>query len=161
MPAEPFPVESTAEFPADFPADLLFPTAEFLARAQAQYAPDVRWTAPRRGLAIRGREALVAHLAIEAAAMGSPELQPLRRSTGGARAVEESVIRFVYAGRGIAGLGVPAGTRVELGRVRVLELDGGRIVAETCIETWSPLASADGSSAPASMAPRGRFAGEG
>lgn len=140
------------------PSDLLFPTAAFLARARAQYAPQVRWTAPRRGLAIDGRDALVAHLAAEAVAMGSPELQPLRRTATGSRVIEETVVRFVYAGHGIAGLDLPPGSRVELGRVRMLEIADARIVAETCIETWTPLGTADGSPAPGPMAPRGRFA---
>jgi hypothetical protein len=104
---------------------------------------------------------LVAHLANEAAAMGSPEIHTLRRTTGGSRTIDESVVRFVYAGRGIAGLDAPAGTRVELGRVRMLEIVDGSIVAETCIETWSTLAGEHGSSAADAMAPRGRFSGAG
>jgi hypothetical protein len=143
------------------PVQPLFPAAEFLAAAGSHYAADVCWTAPRRGLAIHGRDALVAHLAAEAAAMSGAELQPLRRAVGDARIVEESVVRFVYRGHGIAGLALPAGSRVELGRLRVLELVDGRVVAETCIETWCPLDSDDGSPVPVAMAPHGRFAAGG
>lgn len=141
--------------------DLLFPLAAFLDRARVQYADDVRWRAPRRGLVIDGREPLLALLCAEAAAMRAVELQPLRRAVAGGRLVDESVVRFIYAGYGIAGLDQPAGTRVELGRVRLLELRDGRVQGETCIETYTPLAPADGSPTGESMAPRGRFAAGG
>jgi hypothetical protein len=140
--------------------DLLFPLADLLARARTHYAPDVRWTAPRRALELVGRDAVVAHLAAEAAAMTAPQLVPLRRTVTGPRVVEESVIRFVYVGHGITGLDAAAGTRVELGRVRLLDTRDGVVVREACIEQWSSL-GADGSSAPVAMAPHGRFAAGG
>jgi hypothetical protein len=139
------------------PADLLFPVAQVIARATARYLPDVQWTAPRRGLSIRGRDALVALLCSEAAAMHGAQLQPLRTARTGAGLVEESSIRFVYAGTGIAGLPLAAGARVELGRVRLITLRHGRIAEEACIETWSALPAADGSPGYRPMALPERF----
>jgi hypothetical protein len=139
------------------PPDLLYEGAAVVHRARLLYVPDVRWTAPRRALEIHGRDAVIAHLVAEAAAMHVSERQSLRLTRAGPRVVEESVVRFVYAGHGIAGLSAPPGTRVELGRVRLLDLRDGCIAVETSIETWSLLGTADGSPAAPAMALRGRF----
>ena len=110
-----------------------------IAMAQATYAPDVEWAAPRRELVVRGREAVVRLLLQEVAAMGNAQFTPVRRSVTDTQVIDEYTIRFVYAGSGIARLDCRAGETVELERVRILALDGGLIARETCIEQWTPL----------------------
>ena len=107
----------------------------------ARYADDVRWTAPRRGLVLVGREAVSAHLARELAAMADPRLSVLRCCDGQARSFLEFTLRFRLAG-GIEGLSMPLGAEVELERLRVLTHDpAGRVTEECCIETWTRLAA--------------------
>ncbi len=126
------PTRPTAVAPADFPQSLL-------AAAAHLYAPDVRWESPRRGLTWRGRDAVVRHLLRECAGMRDPVLVPLRRVVGPDRIIDEYAVRFTYTGDGIDAAPIAAGDRVELERLRVLELVAGHVVVETCIETWTVL----------------------
>lgn len=107
--------------------------------ARDLYAEDVRWLAPRRAIEWRGRELVLRNLLRECAAMQAAEYTPLRRAAGPGRIVDEYAVRFVYSGEGIERAPVAAGDRVELERLRVLELAAGRVVLETCIETWTVL----------------------
>lgn len=112
---------------------------QLLATAQATYAPDVEWSAPRRELLVKGREAVVRLLLKEAAAMENAQFTSLRRSVNDNQVIDEYTIRFVYTGSGIARLDCRSGELVELERLRILALDNGLIVKETCIEQWTPL----------------------
>jgi hypothetical protein len=112
---------------------------QLIATAQETYAPDVEWSAPRRELLVKGREAVVRLLLKEAAAMENAQFTSLRRSVSDSQVIDEYTIRFVYAGSGIARLDCRGGETVELERVRILALDNGLIVRETCIEQWTPL----------------------
>jgi hypothetical protein len=115
--------------------------AAWLEALCARYADDVRWTAPRRGLVLVGREPVSAHLAQELAAMADPRLSVLRCCDGQGRSFYEFTLRFRLAG-GIEGVAVPLGAEVELERLRVLTHDpAGRVVEECCIETWTRLAA--------------------
>jgi hypothetical protein len=115
--------------------------AAWLEALCARYADDVRWTAPRRGLALVGREPVSAHLAQELAAMADPRLSVLRCCDGQGRSFYEFTLRFRLAG-GIEGVAVPLGAEVELERLRVLTHDpAGRVAEECCIETWTRLAA--------------------
>ncbi|HET7202876.1 MAG TPA: hypothetical protein VFI92_05865 [Steroidobacteraceae bacterium] len=116
--------------------------AAWLEALCASYADDVRWTAPRRGLAIAGRGPLTACLARELAAMADPRVCVLRRCDGQARSFHEFTIHFHLAAPGIEGVSLPLGTEVELERLRVLTHDAaGRVAVESCIETWTTLAA--------------------
>lgn len=106
---------------------------------RASYAPDVVWEAPRRGLIWEGRDQVVANLLKEAAAMHKVSYTRLRRTSGDAQIIDEFVARFAYAGEGIQNLDVPAGTKVELQRIRILTLHERLVTQETAIETWSVL----------------------
>lgn len=119
---------------ADFPQRLVD-------AARDLYADDVRWLAPRRGLEWRGRELVLRNLQRECAAMQGADYVPLRRVAGPGRIVDEYAVRFVYSGEGLDRAPVAAGDRVELQRLRVLELVAERVVLETCIETWTVLDS--------------------
>lgn len=77
----------------------------------------------------------------ECAAMQGADYVPLRRVAGPGRIVDEYAVRFVYSGEGLDRAPVAAGDRVELQRLRVLELVAERVVLETCIETWTVLDS--------------------
>lgn len=112
---------------------------QLIATAQATYAPDVEWSAPRREIVVNGRDAVVRLLLKEAAAMENAQFTSLRRSVNDNQVIDEYAIRFVYAGSGIARLDCRAGEVVELERLRILSLDNGLIVKETCIEQWTPL----------------------
>jgi SnoaL-like domain len=120
------------------PANLDF-AQHLIATAQTTYAPDVEWSAPRRELVVTGRDAVVRLLLREAAAMENAQFTSLRRSVSDNQVIDEYTIRFVYAGSGIAGLACKGGEAVELERLRILSLDNGLIVKETCIEQWTPL----------------------
>lgn len=117
---------------ADFPHALL-------AAARDRYAADVRWYAPRRNLVRIGRDAVISQLLRECAAMHAAQYMPLRRAVAAERIVDEYAVRFTLAGEGIEAVAYARGERIELGRLRVLELRGGCIVQETCIETWTLL----------------------
>ncbi|MCE3284415.1 MAG: hypothetical protein K0R70_671 [Steroidobacteraceae bacterium] len=107
----------------------------------AQYTDDVRWSAPRRGVAYVGRARVEAALARELAAMTEPRVCVLRRSPGQAQSFHEFTIRFHLAAPGIEGVHLPLGAAVELERLRVLTHDmDGHVAVETCIETWTSLA---------------------
>jgi hypothetical protein len=117
-------------------------------RLTADYAADVRWSAPRRGLSLRGRAAVADQLRAEWQAMASPRLCVLRDARGRAQRFHEFTIRFRLDAPGIDGLDFPVGAEVELERLRIVTCDDAcRIVAETCIETWSwlPAPAAAGS----------------
>ena len=112
------------------------------------YAQNVRWSAPRRGVAFAGRAEVLAYLQRELGAMTDPRMTWLRTADGAAQTFHEFVIRFRLAAPGIVGLAFPAGADVELERLRVLTYDDQRkIAAEVCIETWTWLRppSTDGS----------------
>ena len=66
----------------------------------------------------------------------------LRCSANEGQCIDEYAVLFTYAGEGITGAPISAGDLVELKRVRILDLVGGKIATETCIETWSVLAPA-------------------
>ena len=108
----------------------------------AGYAADVRWSAPRRGLELVGRDRVVAQLARELACMDAPEVCVLRPCCDGdARAFHEYTVRFRLLAPGIERVPLPAGAEVELERLRVLTRDArGQVATETCIETWTWLA---------------------
>lgn len=105
------------------------------------YADDVRWSAPRRGLVLTGREEVRRHLLAEACAMRAPQVTELRRTAGGGQQTfHEYVVRFHHAQPGIPAVALPLGESAELERLRVLTIDGeGRVTAESSIETWSTL----------------------
>lgn len=103
------------------------------------YAPAVQWTAPRRGLVSVGRDEVVRRLLTEAGAMSSARVTPLRRTTSERQIIDEYAVRFIYSGSGIDNVPFAAGDSVELERLRILALEDGQIVTETCIETWSRL----------------------
>jgi hypothetical protein len=104
----------------------------------AAYAEDVRWSAPRRGVARRGRSPVVAYLARELAAMAEPRVNVLRHTSGATQSFHEFTVRFHLVAPGIEGVNLPLGAEIELERLRVLTHDGdGRIAVETCIETWT------------------------
>lgn len=111
----------------------------FAAAFRASYAPGVIWAAPRRGIAWVGRDQVVEKLLREAAAMRALRFTRLRQNTDEARIIDEFVARFTYSGEGIDRLELPAGSQVELQRLRILTLAGGQVVMETAIETWTPL----------------------
>jgi hypothetical protein len=119
-------------------AALDFPLA-LIEGFRASYAPDVVWTAPRRGVCWEGRDAVVANLLREAAAMQSLAFTRVRRSTNDDKVIDEFVARFRYAGAGIAKVQLPPGAMVELQRVRILTLDGNQVARESAIETWTVL----------------------
>jgi hypothetical protein len=108
----------------------------------AAYAEDVRWSAPRRGVARRGRSTVVAHLAEELSAMAQPRVNVLRHTAGATQSFHEFTVRFHLVAPGIEGVNLPLGAEIELERLRVLTHDGdGRIAVETCIETWTWLSN--------------------
>lgn len=110
-----------------------------LAAAANLYAANVRWHAPRRGITRSGRDEVVRHLLLECAAMRGAVFVPVRRAAVPGRIIDEYAVRFVYAGEGIERAPLAAGDRAELERLRVLDLVGGRVAVETCIETWTVL----------------------
>ena len=107
-----------------------------------QYLENARWSAPVRGVTYLGREVVMAHLVKEAAAMRGAEFTRLRCSANEAQCIDEYAVLFTYTGEGITSAPISAGDLVELKRVRILDLLGGKVATETCIETWSVLAPA-------------------
>ncbi len=71
--------------------------------------------------------------------MHDPEFTFLRRNGDERQAIDEFAVRFVYAGEGIDHAPVAPGDFVELKRVRILEVSGGKVVSEICIENWTVL----------------------
>lgn len=119
------------------------PHRRFIEHYRSRYLPSVRWSAPRRGIEIVGLEAVIRHLLQEAACMAAPEFTPVRCASSPERVIDEQVVRFVHAGDGIAGAPIAHGDLVELERVRIFELQAGRVKSETHIETWSVLERAN------------------
>jgi hypothetical protein len=107
----------------------------------ALYAPTVHWSAPRRGLAIDGREQVTATLVREAGSMQIIDFSRVRRIADSSKIIDEFAVRFIYSGTGIEGVELAAGAQVELERLRLLTLRDGAVEAETCIETWTVLSS--------------------
>jgi hypothetical protein len=113
--------------------------SEFVVALRSLYSPDVRWSAPARGIERAGCEEVIAHLLREAAGMRDPEFTCLRRSGNERQVIDEFAVRFVYNGAGLEGAPIGAGDLVELKRVRVLELSADKVSSETCIERWTVL----------------------
>jgi hypothetical protein len=118
--------------------DLDFPLGQ-IAAFRADYAPDVIWEAPRRGVLWKGRDQVVANLLREASAMVGVRYTRLRRSAGDNQIIDEFAARFVYAGAGIENFAAAAGATVELQRIRILSLEDRAVTKETAIETWTVL----------------------
>ncbi len=126
-------------FPDAFAEPAAPDARDWVAAITAAYSPDIVWSAPGRGIALEGRLQVIACLNREAEAMQSARITPLRRSQGDQQVIEESVIRFAYAGSGIEGVSFPAGTIVELERLRILTLEGGQVAREVSVERWTAL----------------------
>ena len=120
-------------------ADALQLHGNFLLNARELYAPNVIWHAPAREIKLMGREAVIRHLLREASGMQEPEFTFLRRNGSDKQIIDEFAVRFVFAGEGIDNAPAAAGDFVELKRVRILELQGGKVATETCIENWTVL----------------------
>src|SRR5512144_1191201 len=116
--------------------------ATLVAAQVAEYAPDVRWSAPRRGLSLQGRTAVAGHLRAACAVMCNARVTPLRTCGGPVQSFDEFSVRFRLLPPGIDGLALPVHAEVELERLRVLTRDAaGRVVVETCVETWTWLSA--------------------
>lgn len=111
----------------------------FLLAARQWYASCVKWTAPARRIECVGREAVIRHLLREAGGMLEPEYTHLRRHASERQIIDEYAVRFIYAGEGFDNAPADKGDFVELKRVRILDLNGNRVVLETCIENWTVL----------------------
>jgi hypothetical protein len=120
-------------------ADALQLHGNFLLNARDLYAPNVTWHAPAREIKRMGREEVIRHLLREASGMQEPEFTFLRRNGTDKQIIDEFAVRFVFAGEGIDNAPAVAGDFVELKRVRIMELQGGKVVTETCIENWTVL----------------------
>lgn len=107
------------------------------------YAPNVVWVAPARGLRHVGREEVIRHGLREASAMHEPEYSLLRRSANERQIIDEYAVRFIYVGSGMDKAPIDLGDFVELKRVRILDLAGGKVTVETCIENWTVLLPAN------------------
>lgn len=115
-----------------------FPLA-FMESFRASYAPEIVWTAPRRGVSWSGRDEVVANLLREAAAMQALAFTRVRCNANDDKVIDEFVARFRYAGQGIENVQLPAGAMVELERVRILTMAGNKVARESAIETWTVL----------------------
>ena len=113
--------------------------SNFMLAARNLYAANVVWSAPARGVQLIGREEVIRHLLREASGMHDPEFTFLRRNTSERQIIDEFAVRFVFAGEGIDGAPADRGDFVELKRVRILDLQAGKVAAETCIENWTVL----------------------
>lgn len=120
-------------------ADALQLHSNFLLYARDLYAPNVTWHAPAREIKRMGREEVIRHLLREASGMQEPEFTFLRRTGTHRQIIDEFAVRFVFAGEGIDNAPAAAGDFVELKRVRIMELQGGKVATETCIENWTVL----------------------
>jgi hypothetical protein len=116
--------------------------SNFLLATRDLYAIDVNWVAPGRGMRVTGRDEVVRHQLREAASMCDPEFTFLRRHSSERQIIDEFAVRFLYAGAGIDKAPVAAGDFVELKRVRILDVQAGKVVQETCIENWTVLKAA-------------------
>jgi len=124
------------------PGEILDAHSNFLMAARDLYLPNVVWLAPCREIRRVGREEVIRHLLREAGGMQDPDYMFLRRSSNERQIIDEFAVRFVYAGEGIDKAPAAAGDLVELKRVRILELHGSKVAAETCIENWTVLVPA-------------------
>jgi len=124
------------------PGDILDAHPNFLTAARDLYLPNVVWAAPSRDIRRVGREDVIRNLLREAGGMQDPEYTFLRRNANERQIIDEFAVRFVYAGDGIDNAPAAAGDFVELKRVRILELHGNKVAAETCIENWTVLVPA-------------------
>ena len=113
--------------------------SNFLLAARDLYAPDVIWSAPAREIRRSGREEVIRHLFREAGGMHDPEFTFLRRNSNERQIIDEFAVRFTFAGEGIDKAPAERGDIVELKRVRILELNAGKVATETCIENWTVL----------------------
>jgi hypothetical protein len=111
----------------------------FLAAARDLYTPNVVWSAPARNVQRVGREEVIRHLLREASGMHDPEFTFLRRNQTDRQIIDEFAVRFVFVGEGIDAAPAESGDFVELKRVRILELNAGKVTKETCIENWTVL----------------------
>jgi len=116
--------------------------SSFLLAARDLYDTNVTLVAPSRDLRLNGRDSIVRHQLREAAGMRDPEFTFLRRNCNERQIIDEFAVRFVYAGEGIDRAPVHAGDFVELKRVRILDVLGGKVTHETCIENWTILKAA-------------------
>ncbi|HEY4366500.1 MAG TPA: hypothetical protein VGN07_04640 [Steroidobacteraceae bacterium] len=117
--------------------DILDAHSNFLMAARYLYLPNVVWHAPSRDIRRVGREEVIRHLLREAGGMQDPDHTFLHRNSNERQIIDEFAVRFVYAGEGIDRAPVAAGDLVELKRVRILELHGNKVAAETCVENWT------------------------
>lgn len=113
--------------------------SNFLLAVRHLYAPNVTWSAPGRDIRRSGREEVIRQLLCEAGGMHDPEFTFLRRSNNDRQIIDEFAVRFVYAGVGIDNAPAAAGDLVELKRVRILDVQAGKVANETCIENWTVL----------------------
>ena len=111
----------------------------FVTMARSLYADTVKWRAPARGIERIGRDEVIRHLLREASAMQEPEFTQLRRGVGERQIIDEYAVRFVYTGTGLDNAPIERGNLIELKRVRILELEDGRVALETCVENWTVL----------------------
>jgi hypothetical protein len=116
--------------------------SSFLLAARDLYDANVTWIAPSRDLRLKGRDAVVRQQLREAASMRDPEFTFLRRNCNDRQIIDEFAVRFVYAGDGIDRAPVRPGDFVELKRVRILDVQSGKVIHETCIENWTVLEAA-------------------
>lgn len=123
-------------------AHILDAHSNFLLAARDLYADAVIWSAPGRALRLVGRDTVIRHQLREAASMRDPEFTFLRRHSNDRQIIDEFAVRFVYDGNGMDRAPVAAGDFVELKRVRILEVQAGKVVQETCIENWTVLKAA-------------------
>jgi hypothetical protein len=102
-------------------------------------AEDIAWRCPARGRVVVGRAGVLAQWRADAALLGDVPRVILRHAVAGARVIHESAATLRLPPRGVAGVVLAGGTRVELGRTRLVCIAGGRIVEELVLETWTPL----------------------
>lgn len=113
---------------------------ELIERQCRQYDDDVEWSAPRRGISVRGRDAVRRFLLDEIESMPGASFTELRSQQSSEQVTREYSVRFRYTGSGIAGVEFPAGARLELERLSIATLDGrGWILRECAIDTWTSL----------------------
>jgi hypothetical protein len=134
-------VEERTPKPPELPDALDGADLRTLIDAQcAAYVDDVRWSAPRRGLTLTGRDEVRRHLLAEIASMHAAKITEVRRAGSDGQTFHEYSVRFHHSPPGIPAAALPLGEFAELERLRVLTLDGlGRVTAESSIETWSVL----------------------
>lgn len=123
-------------------ATVLEAHSNFLLAARNLYAPNIAWHAPSRDIRRVGREEVIRQLLREAGGMHEAEFTFLRRNHNERQIIDEFAVRFVYAGAGLDNAPIATGDFVELNRVRILDVDAGKVITETCIENWTVLSPA-------------------